>query len=103
LTFEALEHTAAPAVVRFLARNSLIIVLLHMPLFLALNPVLTASGWPYGARVVVHLVICLPLLGWFSEAVTRVVEPKAVARQLAELTTLGDLRILMRRPSLRPR
>lgn len=103
LTFEALEHAVAPAVVRFLARNSLIIVLLHMPLFMALNPVLIASGWPYGARVVVHLVICLPLLAWFSEAVTRVVQPKALARQLAELTTVGDIRILTRRLSLRPR
>ena len=103
LTFEALEHAAAPAVVRFLARNSLIIVLLHMPLFIALNPVLTASGWPYGARVIVHLVICLPLLGWFSEIVTRIVQPKALARQLAEFMTMGDLRIQMRRPSLGPR
>lgn len=103
LTFEALEHTPAPAVVRFLARNSLIIVLLHMPLFIALNPLLVASGWPYGARVILHLVICLPLLGWLSEVINRIVQPKALARQLAEFTTIGDLRIQMRRPSLRPR
>lgn len=103
LTFEALEHTAAPAAVRFLARNSLIIVLVHMPLFMALNPVLSASGWPYGARVIVHLVICLPLLAWFSEAITRIVKPKALARDLSEFITVGDIRILMRRPSLGPR
>ena len=103
LTFEALEHAAAPAAVRFLARNSLIIVLVHMPLFMALNPILVASGWPYGARVVVHLVVCLPLLAWFSELVTRAVRPKALAQTLSEFITRGEIRIQVRRPSLRPR
>ena len=103
LTFEALEHAAAPAAVRFLSRNSLIIVLLHMPLFMALNPMLVASGWSYGARVILHLVICLPLLGWFSEWVTRIVKPKALAHDLSEFITMGDIRIQVRRPSLGPR
>jgi hypothetical protein len=53
--------------------------------------------------VIVHLVICLPLLAWFSEFVTRAVRPKALAQTLSEFITMGEIRIRVRRPSLGPR
>lgn len=91
LVFKAAEHTAAPAAVRFLANNSLLIVLLHMPLFFVLNPVLARMGWPYWARVTIELVLCLPVLAWFSAVVTAAVTPKALAARLADAITLHTL------------
>lgn len=79
LAFEAARRADAPAAVRFIARNSLIIVLGHMPLFLALNPVLAAVGFGYWLRVGVHLLLCLPGLALLSELITVLVGPKRLA------------------------
>ena len=57
LMFKGFERAPAPAAIRYLARNSLIIVLLHMPLYFALNPVLMRNGWSYTARVVLELIV----------------------------------------------
>jgi fucose 4-O-acetylase-like acetyltransferase len=67
---------------RFLARNSLLIMLLHMPIFIALNPVLAGRGWPYGARVAVELLICLPLLAWVSAGIVAAVKPQAITARI---------------------
>ncbi len=99
LFFKAAEHAAAPDVVRFLANNSLIIVLLHMPLFFALNPVLARMGWPYWARVVIELVLCLPVLAWFSSVVTAAVSPKRLAARLSEAITPHAGRVFAGRPA----
>ena len=40
VTFEATRRLSAPAAVRFIARNTPLIFLVHMPVFLALHPVL---------------------------------------------------------------
>lgn len=82
ITFGAMRRLPAPGPVRFLARNSLIIVLVHMPVFIALNPVLTGLGLPYAAKVVIHLAICLPGLAWLSAVVVRLVQPNALADRL---------------------
>jgi hypothetical protein len=83
LVFKAFEHAAAPAAIRFLARNSLIIVLLHMPLFYLIHPALERAGWSYGARLVIELVLYLPGLAWFSEIVTTAVSPKTIVTRLS--------------------
>lgn len=82
LTFGAMRRLPAPGPVRFLARNSLIIVLVHMPVFMALNPVLTGLGLSYSAKVALHLAICLPGLAWLSAVVVKAVQPSALADRL---------------------
>jgi peptidoglycan/LPS O-acetylase OafA/YrhL len=89
LLFELTRRHEAPAPVRFLARNSLIIFLAHMPLFFALNPALTAWGLGYWTRSAIHLVMCLPVLAIVSEAiVSRVDLSRLRARALAAATAL---------------
>ena len=99
LMFKAAEHAVAPAAVRFLARNSLIIVLAHMPLFIALNPALAGLGWSYGARVAFEVVLFLPGLAWFSEGVTAVVSPKAIGARVADLIAMRAHRASAGRPA----
>ena len=76
LVFEVTRRVAAPAPVAFVARNSLIVFLAHMPVFLALHPVLVAWGLGYWARVGVQLFVCLPGLAIVSEVVRAVVRPE---------------------------
>lgn len=82
LTFEAGQRVSAPRAVRFLARNSLIIVLVHMPVFMALNPVLTGVGLSYWSKVAIELALCLPGLAVLSAVVLRVVRPGLLADRL---------------------
>jgi hypothetical protein len=82
LVFRAAERAPVPAVARFLARHSLLIMLLHMPIFFALNPLLAAWGWSYAARVAAELVIFLPLLAWASALILNVVRPQAIAARI---------------------
>jgi peptidoglycan/LPS O-acetylase OafA/YrhL len=89
LLFELTRRHEAPAPVRFLARNSLIIFLAHMPLFFLLNPALVAWNLGYWTRTVVHLVICLPVLALVSEAIVWRVDPARLrARALAGAAAL---------------
>jgi peptidoglycan/LPS O-acetylase OafA/YrhL len=87
LIFETTRRLTAPAPVRFIARNSLIIFLAHMPVFLALSPWLTSLGWSYWERVAVHLLICLPGLALLSEVMTAAVKPKQLGARLFDGVT----------------
>jgi peptidoglycan/LPS O-acetylase OafA/YrhL len=69
--FEATRRAHAPAIVRFAARNSLIVFLVHMPIFFTLYPLLARIGLPYWGRVAILLVICGPVLACVSEAIQR--------------------------------
>jgi fucose 4-O-acetylase-like acetyltransferase len=82
LTFKALDGLAAPRLVMFLSRNSLLVVLIHMPVFLFLNPILARAGWSYGARVALEFVLCLPVLAIVSEAVLALVRPRRLAERV---------------------
>jgi hypothetical protein len=76
LVFEAtrrLETTPAP--VAFIARNSLIIFLAHMPVYYVLTPVLAAWTTSYWTRVAIQLLVCLPGLALLSEGIIAVVRP----------------------------
>jgi peptidoglycan/LPS O-acetylase OafA/YrhL len=79
LTFEAGQRVSAPRPVRFLARNSLIIVLVHMPVFMALNPVLTGLGLSYWSKVAIELALCLPGLAVLSAVIVRLSQPGVLA------------------------
>jgi peptidoglycan/LPS O-acetylase OafA/YrhL len=87
LIYEITRRLTAPAPVRFIARNSLIIFLAHMPVFLALAPWLTSLGWGYWERVVIHLLICLPGLALLSEVITAAVKPKQLGARLFDGVT----------------
>jgi hypothetical protein len=57
--------------VRFVARNTLVIFLAHMPLYFALNPVLRRLIPSYNVRAVLLLTVCTFGLGYVSEWVRR--------------------------------
>ncbi|HJZ74823.1 MAG TPA: acyltransferase family protein [Vicinamibacterales bacterium] len=90
VTFEATRRLAAPAPVRFIARNTPIIFLAHMPVFLALHPVLVAWHVGYAARVIVQLLVCLIGLAALSEAIRRVLERSAVCIELVRARGRSD-------------
>jgi hypothetical protein len=76
LLFDATRHLqTTPAPVAFIARNSLIIFLVHMPVYYLLQPVLAAWTTSYWTRVGIQLLVCLPGLALMSEGVVRVVRP----------------------------
>jgi peptidoglycan/LPS O-acetylase OafA/YrhL len=86
LVFEVVRRLPSLHVVRFAARNSLIVFLAHMPIFFALNPVLGEAGVSYRARVVILLAICGPVLAIVSEIISRMVPADMLrARLLARL------------------
>ena len=77
----------APRMVTFLARNSLLIFLLHMPIYFALRPWLISLGLSYEARALVQFIVCLPVLGVLSEIIARLVPAKRLAERTAAATT----------------
>jgi hypothetical protein len=76
LLFEATRHLeTTPALVAFVARNSLIIFLVHMPVYYLLQPVLAGWTTSYWTRVGIQLLVCLPGLALLSEGIVAVVRP----------------------------
>jgi hypothetical protein len=69
-----------PAAVAFIARNSLIIFLVHMPVYYVLTPILAAWTTSYWTKVAIQLLVCLPGLGLISEAIVAAVRPVALRR-----------------------
>jgi peptidoglycan/LPS O-acetylase OafA/YrhL len=58
-------------VVRFIARNTLVIFLAHMPLYFAVNPLLRRLVDSYNARAVILLIASTAGLGYASELLHR--------------------------------
>jgi hypothetical protein len=76
LLFEATRHLrTTPAPLAFIARNSLIIFLIHMPVYYVLTPILGAWTTSYWTKVAIQLLVCLAGLGLVSEAIVAVVRP----------------------------
>ena len=89
LTFEATRHlSTTPAPVAFIARNSLIIFLVHMPVYSLLTPILAAWTTSYWTRVAIQLVVCLPGLGLLSEGIVAVVRPGSLRAPVFEWITM---------------
>jgi peptidoglycan/LPS O-acetylase OafA/YrhL len=84
LAFEATRRIAAPAPVTFIARNTPIIFLAHMPVVLALHPVMVAWGLSYPARVAVQLIVSLIGLAAVSEAIRSFVGPERLAARVRQ-------------------
>jgi Acyltransferase family len=85
LIFEATRHLRkTPAPVAFIARNSLIIFLVHMPVYYLLTPILAAWTTSYWTKVAIQLLVCLPGLGMMSEAIVTVVRPGSLRAPVFE-------------------
>jgi len=91
ITFEATRRVAAPAPVRFIARNTPIIFLAHMPVFLALHPLLVAWQVGYAARVIVQMIVCLVGLAALSEAIRWSLERSTLYSNLVRACSPGRL------------
>jgi hypothetical protein len=75
LAFEFTRLLPDPHVVKFFARNTIIIFIAHMPLYYALAPYVHGrieQGW---TRVAINLLIYYCLLAILSELIRRVVQP----------------------------
>jgi len=82
LTFQAVMKLPAPAPVRFVARNTLIIFLAHMPLYYVMQ--LALAPWIDSRllRSVLYAVACVIGLGLLSEALHRLVKPRELRDRL---------------------
>jgi acyltransferase-like protein len=98
IVFEATRRVAAPAAVRFIARNTPIIFLAHMPVFLALHPLLVAWHVGYPARVAVQLLVCLIGLGALSEVIRGLLERSAVYSELVRARSRDDRAVASHSP-----
>ena len=78
LVFLVVKPLQSPAAVRFIARNSLIIFLAHMPVYFAIAPWVEAHASSGFMRSAIFLMVCLPGLALFSEGVRRIVRPVAL-------------------------
>jgi hypothetical protein len=67
LFFRFARTIPAPSLIRFFARNTVIIFIGHMPIFYALAPILNRSGASYTVRSIVYLFACFILLAIVSE------------------------------------
>jgi hypothetical protein len=83
LVFWMVRPWHAPAPVRFVARNTLIIFLGHMPLYYVLWPVLASSSGGRALHALEMFVICVLGLGLLSEALRAVVRPRVLRDALA--------------------
>lgn len=72
LVFSIVGPLGAPRLVRFIARNTLVIFLAHMPLFYVVGPLLAQTGAFRAVRATALMVICLPGLALVSEGLHRV-------------------------------
>jgi fucose 4-O-acetylase-like acetyltransferase len=77
-----------PSIVRFVARNTLLVFLAHMPVFYWIDPHLQAFGLSYNARSLIDLTICFPGLAALSEAMHHLV-PVRRWREMSREILLG--------------
>ncbi len=82
LAFRSVERLPAPAPVRFVSRNTLLIFLVHMPLFRAIEPVVRQWTSGSGMRSAIYMIVCLPGLALLSEGVQRLVRPRDLRDRL---------------------
>lgn len=69
LTVRAVRPLRAPGVVRFVARHTLVVFIGHMPVYYAMQPLVTAVTSAYWGRVFLHLIVCYLGLLLLSQAI----------------------------------
>jgi hypothetical protein len=85
LAFAAARRLTAPRAVGFLARNSLLVFLAHMPVYFALHPLLLSMQLTYPWRTLILFIVCLLLLGLGSEVITRFIDAKRLGDGLTRM------------------
>jgi hypothetical protein len=85
--FALLGRLGQSRLVRFFARNTLLVFIAHMPLFYLLQALLPAS-MGYGPRVAIEFVLCFVGLALVSEMIRPVIQPlfNAGRQRLVALT-----------------
>jgi hypothetical protein len=73
----------ASAFVQFIARNTTVVFIAHMPVYYALEYMLLSNIQSYGPRVTIEFLVCLPGLAVVSEVIRRVVQPTVLRDRLA--------------------
>jgi hypothetical protein len=68
----------------FVARNTLIVFIAHMPAYYLLESLLADVSWPYFARTGLEFVVCFFGLSFASEVVRSVVRPERLREQMAQ-------------------
>jgi fucose 4-O-acetylase-like acetyltransferase len=81
LVFDVTRCLTAPSAVRFFSRNTLIVFILHMPLFYLLEVQLTI--WTAAARSAASFLLCFVLLAWVGEWFHRMVDLRALRERFA--------------------
>jgi len=81
LTFAVARRFETVPLAGFIARNSLVIFLAHMPVFYVLGPRLSQLGLGYAARAGIEFVVCVFGLAAVSEALRAVVRRELVTRR----------------------
>jgi hypothetical protein len=82
LVYRSVSPLPVPRAVQFVARNTLIIFLAHMPLYYALVPLMTRWRIFGAARSAIYFVLCLPGLAILSAAIRRIVQPRDLRERL---------------------
>ncbi len=72
------------AVTQFIARNTIVVFIAHMPVYYALEYFLVPLVPNYGIRVTIEFLVCLPVLAVFSEYLRRLIRPDILRQQLAD-------------------
>jgi peptidoglycan/LPS O-acetylase OafA/YrhL len=82
MTFQLTRRLGRSAVVEFLARNTLLVFLTHMPLYYFLNPLLKSWTNHTPLRVLLLFLACFPALAAASELTLRLVRPRVLRDRL---------------------
>jgi fucose 4-O-acetylase-like acetyltransferase len=75
MAYQVTRRLPESATVRFLARNTLLIFIAHMPIYYVLQPLLARSIEGYANRVFVLTVVCFPMLAVASEGTRSLIRP----------------------------
>jgi hypothetical protein len=82
LTVATVSSLPASATVRYVARNTVIVFIGHMPIYFALQPILKEFASSYWLVVAIQMVPCYFGLLWLSDRVRAAVDPVAMRDRL---------------------
>jgi fucose 4-O-acetylase-like acetyltransferase len=87
LTFQATRGLARSGVVEFVARNTAVVFIVHMPIYYATRSLIDGAVASYAARVALRLVVCLVLLLVLSEVLHRLINLRRMRDALVAALT----------------
>lgn len=93
LAYAALNGVAANAVVQLVARNSVIVFIVHMPLYYVTTPWVSALTSAYWGRVSVRLLLCLVGLTFVSEGIHRLIAVPRLRDRIAAMVVQQAARL----------